>query len=182
MSYAEVIAQLLPSWIPHWFMVLFVAMIPIVELRGAIPFGLEILDMGWKSAMFWSIIGNMIPIPILLWFFPAVEKGLRRFRVFQRFFDWIFERTRRKAGSKVEKYKEFALVLFVAIPLPVTGAWTGSLVAYLFDLEKKRALFFIFVGVLIAGCAVLAIFIINLWVGLLIIGALVVAYLLISRI
>ena len=82
-----------------------------------------------------------------------MEKALRRYGPFDRFFCWLFARTRRKAGV-VERYGAFGLVLFVAVPLPVTGAWTGVVAAYLFDVPARRAAPAILLGICIAGVVV----------------------------
>ena len=71
-----------------------------------------------------------------------------------KFLNWLFERTRKKTKDKIEKYGDLALIIFVAIPLPNTGAWTGTLAAWLFGIPMKRALLNIFYGVLIAGVIV----------------------------
>jgi uncharacterized membrane protein len=180
------------GWFPSWFVVIFIAMVPFVELRGTILLwaaqggdfalaGFPYPD-GWLQIYVVSVIGNMIPIPFILLFFPWIEKKLRRWKTFNRFFDWLFARTQRKAGKSVEKYKELALVLFVAIPLPITGAWTGSLVSYLFGLNRTKSFIFIFIGVLIAGAIMLALVLISFWVAVVIIAGLTMALIMLGRI
>ena len=154
------IGEIIADWvtglgIPHWLAVMFIAMLPIVELRGALPLAIIWFKMNWHWALMISIIGNLIPIPFILALFPTAEKILRRLKPFELFFDWIFKRTRRNAGKKVTRFRHIALILFVAIPLPITGAWTGCLVAYLYDLNRVKSFFFISLGVLIAGFIVL---------------------------
>ena len=150
--------------IAHWFqnvpaeaITLLIAMLPIAELRGAIPWALTNPPIGggltWQTAYVYSVIGNFIPvIPILLLLEP-VSNWLRRFRVFDRFFNWLFERTRRR-GKMIEKYKAVGLILFVGIPLPVTGAWTGSVAAFLFGVRTRFAIPCIIAGILLAGVVV----------------------------
>jgi len=133
---------------------MFIAMIPIFELRGAIP-AAEVWGMPLWSAYIWAVIGNMIPIPFILLFLGPVSDWLRRHsRSMDRFFTWLFARTRRKHSKAYERWKELALCLFVAIPLPVTGAWTGALAAFVFGVPFWPALLSIFCGVLIAGAVV----------------------------
>jgi len=139
----------LPWW-GNWLSVVLVAMLPIIELRGALPIAIG-LDLNWGVAIVLSIVGNMIPVPILMIFFGRVEKFLRRWKVFRVFFDRLFESTRRKGERKVQVWGEIGLILFVAVPFPVTGAWTGTLAAYLLKLNRKKAFLSIFVGVTIAG-------------------------------
>jgi uncharacterized membrane protein len=95
-----------------------------------------------------------------LLFFHIAEKWLRNYKTWSRLMDWLFARTRKRADSKIRKYKYIGLILFVAVPLPFTGAWTGALIAYLFDLDIKKSMITIFIGVLIAAfiMAALAIF------------------------
>ena len=74
--------------------------------------------------------------------------------MFSRFFDWLFERTRRKHSKRFETYQELALLFFVAIPLPITGAWSGSVAAFVFGIPAKKAIPFIIMGVLVSGVIV----------------------------
>jgi uncharacterized membrane protein len=157
----------LPWW-GEWISVVFVAMLPIVELRGALPIALG-LDIEWGIAIVLSIIGNMLPIPFLMLFFGKVEKFLRRWKVFEVFFDRLFSSTRKKGERKIQAWGDIGLILFVAIPLPVTGAWTGTLAAYLLKLEKKKAFLSIFVGVVIAGMIMTAVSLVHWLLGVLII-------------
>jgi uncharacterized membrane protein len=134
--------------------VLVIAMIPISELRGAIPVALGAYNMNPAEAYFFSVTGNIIPVVPLLLFLGRVERWLRRFSFFRWFFDGLFSRTRRRTEAKVQKYGALGLVPFVAIPLPVTGAWTGVAAAYIFGIKFKYAFPAITVGVLIAGVVV----------------------------
>jgi uncharacterized membrane protein len=131
------------------------AMTPIGELRVSIPLGITFLHQHWLLVYVVSVIGNIIPPIFILWLFPRVSDWLMAHsKLMNKFLTWLFERTRRKAHDKIEKYGDLALILFVAIPLPNTGAWTGTLAAWLFGIPIKRALINIFYGVLIAGVVV----------------------------
>ena len=131
------------------------AMTPIGELRASIPLGLTILHQPWFLVFVISVIGNMIPPVLILWLFPKFSARLMSHsKLMNRFFNWLFERTRKKAHDKIEKYGDLALIIFVAIPLPNTGAWTGTLAAWLFGIPMKRALPNILYGVIIAGIIV----------------------------
>lgn len=135
--------------------VLFTAMAPISELRGAIPLALGIYKMPVVEAFFWSVLGNIISVIILLWFLEPVSRFLMtHFRIMNRFFNWLFERTRKRHKEALKRWGPVALVIFVAIPLPITGGWTGSLVAFVFGIPFKKALPLIFLGILIAGLVV----------------------------
>ena len=133
--------------------VLIISALPIFELRGAIPVAITVFHFPWYYALLLAIIGNLLPVPVILLFLNAISKWLSKIGFFDRFLHWLFERTR-KRGRIVERYERIGLALFVAIPLPVTGAWTGSLAAVLFGLKFKHAFLSIFVGILIAGVIV----------------------------
>ena len=134
---------------------IFISMLPVSELRGAIPVAIGVHGLTASEAYVWAIIGNMIPVFFLLWFLPTCSRYLmKKWRWADKFFKWWFERTSTKTHQKIKKYGAPALILFVAIPLPFTGAWTGSVAAFLFDVSYGKALPLIFIGVLIAGVVV----------------------------
>ena len=111
---------------------LLLAVIPITEIRASIPVALEVYNLSLFSAVFWSIIGNVGTSALILWLIGPISRFLRqKMNLFDRFFIWLFARTRRKFYEKHQKYGDIALILFVAIPLPGTGCWTGSLAAWL---------------------------------------------------
>jgi uncharacterized membrane protein len=131
------------------------AMTPVFELRGSIPLALTVFNLPVWSAFIFSIIGNLIPVIFILWLLEFVSNFLSsKSLMFKRFFDWLFERTRINHQKKFDKWKSLALLILVAIPLPLTGAWTGSLVAFVFGISKKKAFLLISLGVLIAGIIV----------------------------
>jgi uncharacterized membrane protein len=131
------------------------AMTPVGELRAAIPIALGTYGMGIIETYIISVLGNLVPVIAILWILEPVSKFLmQKFHWANRFFSWLFNRTRKKHSAKFEKYQGFALIGFVGIPLPVTGGWTGSLIAYVFGIPPKKALGQIVIGVLIAGIIV----------------------------
>jgi uncharacterized membrane protein len=138
-------------------------MIPIFELRGAIPLGINHFKLNPLLVFFICIAGNMVPVFIILLFLDILTKILFRVPILRRFLEYLFQRTRRK-NETIEMYEEMGLVAFVAIPLPITGAWTGSLAAYLFGLKFWKSVFFIFVGVIIAGIVVTILSLLG-WLG-----------------
>jgi uncharacterized membrane protein len=140
------------------------AMTPIGELRIALPMGIIFYQLNWVVAYVVSVIGNIVPVILLLYFLDPVSKWLSMHsRVFDKFFKWLFERTRKKTSEKMMKYGQIALIGFVAIPLPFTGAWTGSIAAFLFAVPNKRAFYLISLGVLISGLIVLILTKTGLW-------------------
>ena len=137
--------------LPQWFQIFFFSMIPWLESRYVIPLAITTFGWEWWQAFPIAVAGNMLPVPFILIFFKFAEKFLRNYKFWTRIMNWLFSRTRRRADSKIQKYEYLGLILFVAIPLPFTGAWTGSLIAYLFDLKFSKSLVTIFIGVIIAA-------------------------------
>ncbi len=129
-----------------------VSMLPIVELRGGIPAayagGIE-----WYWAYILCCLGNLLPIPFILLFIDKVIKWMVTSKHFSKIGRWL-EKKAAKNTSKVQKYEFFGLMLFVAIPLPMTGAWTGALVAGVTKMKFWNAILSILLGVLIAGAIV----------------------------
>ena len=184
----EKLGELLAS-LPKELYVFLISMLPIIELRGAIPVGCA-LGLPFYLNYGLSVIGNLLPVPFILAFIPMILRFLARFRFFKPIVEWLHKKAEKNKSKiiKDEKYAEteqeadmsaeenskleedtkleeevsvkkrrlsagifLALTLFVAIPLPGTGAWTGSLVAALFDLPKKDSFIAVTLGVLISG-------------------------------
>ena len=139
------------EWMPEWFRIFFFSMIPWFESRYVIPFAIVDLGWDWWRVFPIAVAGNMLPIPFVLLFFHHVEKFLRRWKSWAGFLDRMFSHTRRRADAKIRRYEHLGLLVFVAFPVPFTGAWTGSLIAYLFDLKFGRSLVTIFIGVIRAA-------------------------------
>ena len=130
-----------------------VSMIPVVELRGGIPFGVAAGLPVW-AAFLAAVIGNLIPVPFIIVYIRRIFQWMRdKLPRLNRLVDAL-ERKAHLKGQKVNKYKYLGLMLFVAIPLPGTGAWTGSLAAAFLDMPLRKALPSVILGVLIAGMAV----------------------------
>ncbi len=129
------------------------AALPISELRGAIPLAYGVFHFPWYYAYLFGVIGNLIPVPFILLLMKKIVPLLSRVRFFDRLMQWYFTWTKRRSKS-IERYGWLGLTLFVAIPLPVTGAWTGSILAVLLGLRFKYAFSAVFVGVIIAGIIV----------------------------
>lgn len=137
----------------HEVVTIILAMAPVSELRGAIPYAITVGNIPWQQAYVMAVIANFIPVIPILFLIGPVSEYMRRWRTFDRFFDWLFARTRRK-GNIIERFEVLGLILFVAIPLPITGAWTGSLAAFLFGVRRRIAFPAIFLGICIAGVIV----------------------------
>ena len=152
----EQLIEAVRGWgLPPEAVTLVIAMFPIVELRGAIPWALTIGALEWQRAYLLSVVGNMIPVIPLLLFLGPVSEALRRLTLFDRFFNWLFKRTRHRSRA-FERFGALGLALFVAIPLPITGAWTGSAAAFLLGIPFRTAFPFILIGVCVAGGVVTA--------------------------
>ena len=146
---------LVNSGIPPALVVVVVAALPIFELRGAIPLALFTFDMPWYTAFPLAYVGNMLPIPFILLLATRVMKWLGHISLFRRFFDWLCERTKRRSQSLLKR-QYVGLIAFVGIPLPLTGAWTGSLASVLLNFKFVPALLSVAVGVFLADVIVTA--------------------------
>ena len=152
----EYIVDLLEQTLGNELLVtLIISMIPVIELRGAIPVGIGMLGLNPWVAMLVSIFGNMIPVPFIILFIRRIFAWMRRH--LPRL-EGLVTRLEQRAEGKTEtvnRYKLIGLAIFVAIPLPGTGAWTGALVAAMMNLRLKTAVPAIFLGVIIAGFLVM---------------------------
>lgn len=156
MSVVQLLTALFDSF-PHWLATILISCLPVAELRGAIPIALLQYQMHPVEAYLLAVIGNMIPVIPLLLYLEPVSNYLRRFRFWNKFFDWLFTRTRHNHSDTFEKYGTLGLAIFVAIPLPATGAWSGCAAAFVFGIGFRHALMAITAGVLIAGVVVTAV-------------------------
>lgn len=133
----------------NYLWVFFLSMVPVLELRAAIPVGAT-LGLEWVANYLICVIGNMIPVPFILLFIRHVLEWMKKVPHLDKIAVWV-ENKAQKNTPKVQKYASLGLLIFVALPLPGTGAWTGALVAAMLDMRMKYAVPSIFCGVLIAG-------------------------------
>jgi uncharacterized membrane protein len=140
--------------LPPRVLVFLTAMLPFSELRGAIPLAISKYGINPYEAYILGVMGNLVPVVFLLHLLGPLERRLRFIKVFDRFFDHLFHRTHKKHSERIDKYGALGLVTFVAIPLPLTGAWTGVAAAYVFELPKRYAFPALVLGVLLAGVVV----------------------------
>jgi uncharacterized membrane protein len=138
--------------VPAWLVVAILSALPISEVRGGIPAGFALGLPLWRTLVFAIPCNVLSVVPVLLWFEPA-SRYLGDKPVVGGFIRWLLRRAR-KREDLVRRYGVFALTLFVAIPLPVTGAWTGSIVASVFGLDFWRSLACMLLGVCIASAVV----------------------------
>jgi uncharacterized membrane protein len=139
--------------LPEELKIVIVAASPLIELRGSIPLAVLNFKVPFLKSFFLSIVGNLLPVVPLLLFLNPVSERLRHFRLWRNFFDRLFERTKKKAVI-VEKYEALGLAFFVAIPLPITGAWTGAIAASLFKIRFRYAFLAISAGIFVAAIIV----------------------------
>lgn len=163
------VEQLLSSGLAEEVVIFLVSALPVVELRGALPMAINLMGMPWQKALPLAIAGNLLPVPFLLLFLGSVARFASRVSLGKKVVDWVFERTRQR-GEVIEKYERIGLMLFVAIPLPMTGAWTGSVAAFLLGIKFSRALLSMLVGVVVAGAIVTCLCLLG-WVGAVVAGA-----------
>jgi len=147
----EALIQLVSAWDPRWA-VFFLSMVPITELRAAIPVGFA-WGLSPLEAFVFGVAGNLIPIPFLLLLLGPVMGLLRRFSWLDHLLKGFFERGARQKEN-IERYGALGLTIFTAIPLPGTGVWSGSLVAYLFQISFWKSLLALALGALLAGVLV----------------------------
>ena len=133
----------------NYLWVFFLSMVPVLELRAAIPVGAT-LGLEWVANYLICVIGNMIPVPFILLFIRHVLEWMKKVPHLNKIAISV-ENKAQKNTPKVQKYASLGLLIFVALPLPGTGAWTGALVAAMLDMRMKYAIPSIFCGVLIAG-------------------------------
>ena len=144
-SIVQSIVTALSGKISKELIVFLVSMVPLLELRGSI-LAAGLMKMSYIAA----VLGNMLPIPFILLFIEKIFAWMKKSKRFHKIPDWLEKKALSKS-AQIEKYGYLGLFLFVAIPLPGTGAWTGSLIAVLFGMKPKKSLLFIFLGVLTAG-------------------------------
>ena len=142
--------EILSSYVDNPYMIIIlISMIPVIESRGSIPYGILVLNLPWYNVIFVSIIANfLITIPIIYLLDP-ISKYFRRFYISKKFFNWLFARSKRKGGI-INKLKLLGLIIFIGIPLPVTGAWTGCVAANIFRINKFYTLICVFFGILLS--------------------------------
>lgn len=134
--------------------VILIATLPIIELRGAIPVGIS-LGLTPIHATILSFIGSMIPVPFILFTIRPIFKSLRQTKLFKKLINKITDKSLSKS-DKIQKYGVWGLFLFVAIPLPGTGVWSGSLAASLLDIRFKWAFPAILIGNIVAGVLIMS--------------------------
>lgn len=136
--------------IPDWLVVFIISLMPVLECRLGMFTAIVLLDMNPFVGFIISFLGNILPIPFILLLINWIFEWLKKVPVMKNIVFWLEEKTLKKR-DKIDKYGIWGLLIFVAIPLPGTGGWTGALLASLLKLDKKKSFGVIAIGVFIAG-------------------------------
>ena len=143
--------------IKKYFWVFLISMVPLIEIRGAIPYAVG-FELPLVPSIIVAVIGNMLPVPFIFLFARKVLEWGKDKKYIGKFFTWCLEKGHKggeKLQAKAGRGLYIALLLFVGIPLPGTGAWTGTLAASLLDMDFKKSVIYIMAGVLLAGAIML---------------------------
>ncbi len=162
------IDELVGAGLSTELIVVIISALPITELRGSLPVAIGLFHLPWYQALYLAIIGNLLPVPFLLVFFNSLARVIGRTDTGKKRLDWLFRRTGRGTAI-VEKYKSIGLMALVAIPVPGTGVWTGSVAAFLGELKFGRAFLSMAAGVAVSGAIVTALSLMG-WPGAIIAG------------
>ncbi|EKE11966.1 MAG: hypothetical protein ACD_14C00054G0001 [uncultured bacterium] len=135
-----------------------IAFIPVTELRASIPLAVKVYNLTPFSAWLYSVAGTFFVMAMIVFLLDPIAKLLSKYiPIFERFFTWLFEHTRKRANDKMEKYGEWAIFILAATPIPLLGGLTGALAAFVFDVPLKKSLPLLLVGTMVAGGIVLGV-------------------------
>lgn len=148
--------ETLPIFIKY-LIIAIIGMVPIIELRGAIPIGVFTFHLNYLESFICSFIGNIIPVYFIVKYIKPLFNFFGRWKIFKVIIDWASEKATKKIeeSERLQNFAALGLFLFVAIPVPGTGAWVGSLIANFLDVPPKKAIPPIIAGVLTAGIIIL---------------------------
>jgi uncharacterized membrane protein len=169
LGFAEDVGQALAGFLPDWAVVLLISLLPFIELRGALPVAVLVYHWDLFPALLFCMFFSAIPGLVIIFYMDRLEPLLRKVPLFDRVLTRVFERTRRKhaepeSQARRDRRALLLLALLVAIPGPGTGAWTGGIVSYVFDVPKRKAVAAIALGVLGEGIAIAALVVLyQLW-------------------
>lgn len=140
----------------NYLIVFFLSMVPLIEQRGAIPVGMLVYDINFLLVFIISLLGSFVPAPFIYLFFNKILDWMKTKAIFDKFTHFVDNKIR-KNSKKLEKYEEIGLILFVGVPLPTTGLWTGSAVAAFLGLDFKKSMICVFLGGVISAAIITAI-------------------------
>ncbi len=132
-----------------------IALIPITELRASIPLAIKVYGLSPTAALLYSVAGTFFSMVIIVLLLDPISKLLSKYiPIFEKFFSWLFEHTRKRAGNKMEKYGEWAIFILAATPIPLLGGMTGALAAFIFNVPLKKSLPLLLIGTIVSGLIV----------------------------
>lgn len=145
------------SGLPKELATFLIAIIPVTELRAALPLAYKVYGLSAWSAWLWSVLGTFFAMVLIVTILEPIANFLsRHIKFFAKFFQWLFEHTRKRTNGKMEKYGEWAIFILAAIPIPLVGGMTGALAAFVFGIPLKKSLPLLLFGTMVAGGIVLA--------------------------
>jgi uncharacterized membrane protein len=146
------------SGFPKELATFFIAAIPVTELRASIPLAVKVYGLSPLAGWFYSVLGTYFAMVLIVLLLDPIAAFLSKyFSIFAKFFDWLFEHTRRRASEKMEKYGEWAILILAATPIPLLGGMTGALAAFVFGVPLKKSLPLLLLGTMLSGVIVLGI-------------------------
>lgn len=135
-----------------------IALIPITELRASIPLAIKVYGLSPTVALLYSVAGTFFSMVIIVLLLDPISKLLSKYiPIFEKFFTWLFEHTRKRANGKMEKYGEWAIFILAATPIPLLGGMTGALAAFIFNVPLKKSLPLLLVGTIVSAFIVTAV-------------------------
>jgi uncharacterized membrane protein len=134
----------------EWLQVFFLSAVPLIEMKGAIPLGINVYHINPITVFLISFLGSLLPVPFVLISFNKIFEWLAKYKAFRGFYNLI-DRKITKNKDKFQKFEEIALITFIAIPLPTTGVWTGTAIAAFLKLDFKRSVMCAVVGSFLCG-------------------------------
>lgn len=144
------------SGFPKELATFLIAFIPVTELRASIPLAVKVYGLSPFVSWFYSVAGTFFVMAMIVFLLDPIAKILSKYiPIFKKFFDWLFEHTRKRASKKMEKYGEWAIFILAATPIPLLGGLTGALAAFVFNVPKKKSLPLLLAGTMLAGAIVL---------------------------
>jgi uncharacterized membrane protein len=154
-------SELIIGWFanfPRELATFLIALIPVTELRASIPLAIKVYGLTPFAAWFYSVAGTFFAMVLIVFLLDPISKMLSRFiPVFKKFFSWLFEHTRKNAGSKMKKYGSWAIFILAATPIPLLGGMTAALAAFVFGVQYRKSLPLMLIGTMVSGAIVVGI-------------------------
>jgi len=146
------------SGFPKELATFLIALIPVTELRASIPLAMKVYGLTPLAAWFYSVAGTYFAMVLIVFLLDPVAKILSKYiPIFAKFFEWLFEHTRKRADKKMEKYGSWAIFILAATPIPLLGGMTGALAAFVFGVEYRKSLPLLLAGTMLSGFIVVEI-------------------------